>query len=285
MFEPIEGRFAEPPRVGLLPALGGGSVVGMGPWAGGVTWAPEQCGEGGAYDASSCPPDDPDIDIPGSPDIVEAMPFTVWAGDRCSPWDLDRPWAERARRQLAAVQSHLVAAEFWTGEIAQASDWPNRFLASPDSDVLTAGAEEPLQALACLELGIARAGKGRRGMIHATPDLVTTWQAGGALRREGGVILTVLDTVVIADAGYDGSGPNGELAADGSVWAYGTEMIGVRLSPVRMVPDVEGITSANIDRSVNTVLARAERDAVVLWDGCVHVAVEVDLALCGIGGS
>ncbi len=83
------------------------------------------------------------------------------------------------------------------------------------------------------------------------------------------------------------SGPNGEAQSDGSVWAYGTEMLGVLLSPVRHVPETGGqrVTSANFDRDVNTVVARAERDAVVVWDGCIHVAVEVDLALCGIGGS
>lgn len=255
-----------------------------GPWAGGVAWEPEGCGTGGLYDASTCPPDN-QIEIPDGRGLIEAKPYVVWAGDKCSPWDLARDWKGKALRQLLASQSYQIAQELWKGAQAQASGWDNRFLASPDSDVLTDGPAPPLQALACLELGVARAGKGRRGMIHASADLVTTWQAGGALRREGGVILTVVDTVVVPDAGYDGSGPNGEPAVDGSVWAYGTDMVAVRLSPVRYVPTDESISARNFDRSANTVLFRSERDAIATWDACVHVAVEVDLALCGIGGS
>jgi hypothetical protein len=254
-------------------------------WAAGVTWEPEGCGVSGVYDASTCPPDDTPIEIPDGRDTITANPYVVWAGDKCSPWELARDWKGKAQRQLLATESYQIAFELWTGTQAQASNWDNRYLASPLSDVLTDGPESPTHALACLELGIAKAGKGRRGMIHATADVVTEWWARGALRREAGLILTVLDTIIVPDAGYDGSGPNGEPAADGSVWAYGTEIVQVRHSAVRYVPSDEAISARNFDRSVNTVLFRAERDALATWDACIHVAVEVDIGLCGIGGS
>lgn len=253
-------------------------------WTAGIAWQPEGCGEGFLYDASTCPPDN-DIDVGVGRDAIEANPYVIAAGDKCSPWELGRDWKGKAQRQLLASQSYLVAHELWTGEQAQDSGWPNRYLASLDSDVLTDGPESPTHALACLELGMAQAGKGRRGMIHATADVVTEWWARGMLRREGGLILTVLDTIVVPDAGYTGSGQYGQPAADGSVWAFGTDVVQVRLGPIRYVPIDETISARNFDRSVNTVLFRAERDALATWDACVHVAVEIDLALCRIGGS
>lgn len=282
---PVEAQQLVPPRTGLLSALA--ALPAAERMATGIAWEPEACGYGGAFDPKLCSPSSlSTIEPDAGPGLEEAVPFTVWGADVCATFQRDRDRTGRARRQLAAIESYQVARELWTGTLARAAspDWPNEYLAKPSSDVVTDGPAAATVALACLEQGIAEAGKGRRGMVHATPATITHWQVGGALRREGGLVLTINDTIVVADAGYDGSGPNGEPAADGSVWAYATELIAVRLGPVRYVPDVAESAEA-LNRLVNTVVVRAERDAVLQWDHCIHIAAEVDIALCGIGGS
>ncbi len=86
---------------------------------------------------------------------------------------------------------------------------------------------------------------------------------------------------MIADAGYDGSSPYGAAAEDGSQWAYATGIPVVRLGPVAVYPD--SLAEA-INRSTNTVEYRAERLAAVGWDGCCHLAAELNLGWADIGG-
>lgn len=272
-----------PPRVGLLPTIRPGALE-----RGGFQFAPENCGEVGAAD----PCDTGEKSIPDSLESVEAQAFVIWAGDRCSSFGRDRDRAQRARNQLEAGESYAVAKELWRGDVARAAtpDWPNRYLASTEADVLTAtgGLVQPTAAtvaLACLEQALGDCAHGARGMIHCTRQLATHWQALNLLRREGQLLLTALDTFVVADAGYDGSGVNdaGEIVAaeDGSQWAYATTPVIVQLGEVALVPD--GVASA-LDRSVNTEEWRAERLAAAEWDGCCHFAVSVDIPLCDIGG-
>lgn len=282
---PVQAQPAAPPRVGLVPQA---RVVNERDerWVGGFAYQPEGCAEAGTVDPCAS----------GSKTIsdnaanVEFEPFGVWAGYKCSAHgDIEQDWRGRAERALEACTSKQVEAEFWTGEIAQAMDAaPNRYLASGDSDVLTDGAVPVNDALACLEQGLAECGCGSRGMIHATRQIVTLWQAGGALRRDGNQILTVNDTIVVPGAGYDGSGPDGQPAADGSVWAYATSLVDVRLSSIDVLPSnasgLDALMRGALHRGENTVEVRAERLAAATWDGCCHFAVEIDASLCGFGG-
>ena len=156
-------------------------------------------------------------------------------------------------------------------------------LASPTADVVTPGATAtPQVALRCLEAALADCACGARGMIHAPRQLVSAWSQDGLVRHEGGTILTINDTIVVSGAGYDGSSPDGEPATSGSVWAYATGIVTVRLSPVVVTPST--IEQA-LDRSVNTIEYRAERMAAAYWDSCCLFAAETDLELCLIGGS
>lgn len=285
LLAPVVGQQLAPPRVGLLATL---TALGQGElrMADGIAWQPETCDLGGVFDPAMCTPPQTTIEPRDTEAIEEATAFGIWADDKCSTFDFDRPRRDLARRGLLATESYQVAHEFWTGELARAAtpDWPNKYLASLDSDVLTTSPAATTHALACLEQGIAETGHGRRGMIHATPQLVTHWQAGGALRREGGLILTVLDTIVVPDAGYTGSGQYGQAPSAGSQWAYATEVIQVRLGAIEYVAD-DAFSAESVDRLSNDIVVRAQRLALIQWDHCIHAAVEVDLGLCGVGGS
>jgi hypothetical protein len=277
---PTEAPLAQPPRVGLLPTLSGGTVVSDARTVG-FTFDPENCGESGVGNPELCNTDN-DKPIPDNPDVIEAEPFYIWAGDKCSPQRLSRDWQGRARRQLAATESYQVARELWRGDEAQTNGWPNRYLAHEDSDVVTSGPTSATDALARLEYALGDCVHGARGMVHATRHAVTYWHQLGLVRREGNLLLTIHDTLVVPDAGYDGSGPNGQAADEDSQWAYATGMVIARLGPEQVVPD--GPLAQAVDRATNTVEYRAERLAAVGWDGCCHLAAELDLGWAAIGG-
>jgi len=44
---------------------------------------------------------------------------------------------------------------------------------------------------------------------------------------------------------------------------------------------VSGIDARNVERNINTVTVYAWRMAAATWDGCAHVAAEINLPLCG----
>lgn len=311
----------EPPRVGLIPSLGnvGGPYLdppdsvaeftqpavrqnrpaplpGQGPtpagrpgmpggpqrWQAGFRYAPEQtCLAGGVDDP--CAP--ADMVIPTNPDVVASIPGLVWAGDRCSSFGWEaRDYRGRAQRALIASESKQIAKELWVGTQAQTASWPNRYLASPLSDTLSNGPMTPGDALACLEQALAECSNGQRGMIHCTRQLGARLSELGSTFRAStpGLILTYMDTIIVPDAGYDGSGPNGQPAVAGSQWAYATLMVTVRRSPIELIPDT---FEEALDRTNNTVEFRAERLASASFPTCCHLAVEVDVPLCLVGGA
>jgi len=290
---PLAAAPASPPRYGLVVSARAGGTLTDTPvgqssaadgdrWEQGFAFVPENCGVVNATDR--CVPGT--LTPPANLPIVQERPIALWTADKCSTFDNLRDFQGRARRQLLAGSPTALAREFWKGTLATAQTYPNRFLADTNTiDTATAGPIAPNDALACLEQGIAEAANGQRGMIHATVGTVTAWQAGGALRREGGLLLTVVDTIVVADAGYDGTGPGGVPAAAGSVWAYGTTMVDVRLgAPVVPQPydsSIAGIDARTVDRSINNIVVYAWRMGAATWDGCAHVAAEINLPLCG----
>lgn len=291
---PQEARLSLINSAPVLDEVAGGTDR----WQEEFNFVPEACGDAHVSDPCQSVERVPDA----RPAPVDVKPFVVWAADRCSTFgflsnadmatagdgasDEERAQAgyeARAQRFLERCQSKAISGELWEGTQAQDSGWPNQFLASSDADTLTEGPEPVIDVLACLEQALAQCGCGARGMIHATRQLVTHWAALGPsiLRREGGLLLTVHDTIVVSDAGYTGTGPNGEPASD-SIWAYATGMVNVRLSAIELLP---ARFADAVDRSLNIVDFYAQREASVFWDGCCHFAAEANLAACAFGGT
>lgn len=282
----VRARPAAAPRYGLLASLAGTLTDTPDRWETGISWDPESCAAADVDVVDRCGAAALSVPVPA--DEREAVPFGVWAGERCSPWDLGRDWQGRALRQLAANRSAIVERELWTGALAQAAGYSNAFLADAgDADVLTAGAVTPLEGLEILEDALGRLLAGGRGMIHATPSAVTAWANGGALRRDGNVVVTTLDTIVVPGSGYPGTGPGGTGPAAGSVWAYGTDMVAVRLGEPFVVPGGDTAPGTNVpaqgfDRASNTVVVYAWQAAVATFDGCAHVAAQLNLPAAGL---
>lgn len=298
---PMIREIPAPPAAGpiagsgaLLPTLGRAVTEVTDERDVGFSYVPEGCGVSVPGHHNICDEADAKTVEPNQA-LVEAWPFNLVAADQCSPWQLDRDWQGRAQRQLLASQSFQVAAELWSGAAAQAqitsppieNEPPNKWLASEDADTLTdpGDATSVTDALARLEYGLGQCLHGGRGIIHATLHAATYWYGEGLLRREGNQLLTIVDTIVVADAGYDGSGPNGETMTDGSQWAYATGAVTARLGPVRMVPSSAATLREGLNRGDNTVTVYAERAAAVAFEPCCHLAVQMDLGMALIGGA
>lgn len=292
MRAPIQAPQARPPRYGLLAAAPTVDDADLRVLAGGWEYQPEACGLSGRDSITCAGSTQGVMDAADQrPGVLEGDPLWLWAADECSTFGFQaRDWQGRARRQLAATESYELAAELWDGTVTAADGLANPYLASAaaDSDTVTSAAADPVDALACIEAGLARYLRGQQGMVHVTPQLLTHLRAAQAISREGTVWTTSMGHIVVADAGYSGAGPGG-AAAGASQWAYGTSMVQVRLGPVEMIPgtldDARSLAAA-MDRAVNNVVVVAGRLAGYQWaNDCAHVAAEVDLAVCAIGGA
>lgn len=283
----IDAPPARPPRYGLIASA---EVVEdlTSRWEGGFTFAPEGCGNSGRASTPCAGTTDSLDSAAGNPPVVEGEPFVVWAKDECSTFGFNaRDYAGRARRQLEATQSFQVAQELWEGTLASADGLPNRALVDSGSDTVTTAPTGLQTALACLEQGLAQCGQGRRGMIHLTPQLLTHLVGAQIGFREGNQVVTALGTLLVADAGYSGSGPGG-VPATTAQWMYATSLIQIRLSAIDLIPGnfTEAMDRARaVDRRTNRVRLYAERLAAYAWDECCHLAAEVDIPACAIGGA
>lgn len=264
-----------PPRVGLVASARTVTEPDE-RWTNGFTWAPENCVD--AYVEDPCVTRTSGKIIGENSDVSTFEPYVIWTGDKCSPFQ-ERDYKGRAQRLLQACESKQIEKEFWAGAQAQTSGWTgNRYLAQA-TDILTGNAVAPIDALACLEQYLADCGCGGSGMIHATRATVIMWSQMGVLMREGNLITTINGTIVVPGAGYDGSGPQGVPAADGSVWAYATGLVEVRRSTILVIPDTY---AEALDRAHNTIEFRAERMGAATWDGCCLGAVIADIPVCSV---
>lgn len=285
----VQAPTPRPPAYGLIaaaPVIEDGDLR----WAGGWEFQPEGCGLGGR-DSIECEGNTGVMEPERGPANVEGDPVWIWAGDTCSTFGTaDRDWQGRARRQLQLIESYELADELWDGTITQADSLANMWLAGPavESDTVTTGPTDPVPALACIEAGLANAMKGAQGMVHVTVQVLTHLVAADAVQRSGNLWVTPNGHIVVADAGYSGAGPGGS-APGASQWAYGTPIIGVRLAPVQIIPgDLDGarMLAAAMDRGVNDITVVAGRLAGFQWSSeCAHIAAELDVAVCAIGGA
>lgn len=203
------------------------------------------------------------------------QPYAVEAEDSCSTFGFEARDAEqRALDALEACTPKAVEHEFWTGSLATTNGYANnRYLASTDTvDVTPGGGPVKVRyGLAILEQALAACGCGTRGTIHVTHDVGSVIP----VRVVEEHLETQLGNFVVAGAGYTGSGPDGTIPGTGT-WMYATGPVRVLLGP--MIPT--GVTMAQqVDRTINTWDARAQRAAAATWDGCCAFAVHVDLAL------
>src|SRR5436309_1402118 len=100
---------AAPPRISLLSAALPDTPA-SDRWISGFAWLPENCSGSGILDVCAVTPKT----IPAQQGSLQFDPYTIWAGDKCSPFQfLTRDWKGRALRLLAACEAYQIEHELW----------------------------------------------------------------------------------------------------------------------------------------------------------------------------
>lgn len=253
-------------------------------WVNGFAFAPEAC-DVALISGIFCEPPGAEK-IPGNnPGAIEYDPYALIGWDACSTLQR-RDRAARARRLLLATESDQMESELWDGAVAFQEGLPNRYLA--DSNATDLGSAGATAALAELEQELAECLHGQRGMIHATVFTATVWTALGLLRVEGGLLLTGMDTIVVAGSGYSGSAPAADDSSEptppaditAAAYAYATGLVYVRRGAIVEVGDGP---AQQVARATNDWEVFVERPAAAVWNGCCQLAIEVDHTTSGVG--
>jgi hypothetical protein len=275
----VEGPRSTPPRHSLVASAE--EVTDNDRWIAGIAFDAMGCVDyGGAQ--FYCPPaseETPEQDAKDEfPDswVIEYQPYTLYAGDRCSPATFrSRDFVGRATAAYEIAESAGMAKELWEGNVAQVAGLPNAYLASPDADLIS-GVFAPSYGLVALQRELAEVLPGR-AMIHAPRDIASLWYQAGIIRKEGPLLLDAFDNLIVADNGYSGSGPNGDARTDTTAFVYATDPVQIRRdSRISILPNPDDYAAA-MQRNTNLIEWRAERIVAAYWKGCAHLAIEIDL--------
>lgn len=173
----------------------------------------------------------------------------------------------RAERVLEATVSSAVETALAEGFFPST----NPFFGDANVDNVTgATSVSPGVGLSYLEERIGATC--RQGMLHMTPAVVSALQAfpvGDVADRR---LITANGTPVVSGMGYQGvDTPALESPAATEDWVFATGPVEVHLGPIVMTTIRE-----SLDRSDNTIVLRAERYVLALWDTALQAAVLVD---------
>lgn len=245
-------------------------------WQQGMAWRPELCPatQGFDYceDIAELPSDEGD-------DIAYYRPVGLRVPYFCPVRQVRDIDLDRARRQLDAASSFLLAQELWTGAITHANQYEaptgsqveNYSFALSGATVVGTAFTDPASALGALDSAVREAMKGTaQAYLHMPSELAQL--APYNFRREGNLLLTEQDSVVVVDGGYPTTGPD-NTATDGSAWMFATGPVTVRFTDIDVITD----PVQTIDRGMNLREIWAQRFAAATFDPCTLFAVEVTL--------
>lgn len=259
-----------PPSVSLISAAMAVNEVDE-RWVNGITYRPEGCGTADIFDICDHDPSDGfQKTVAGTTVPITGTPVGVVASDTCSSFGFnDADYVPRATRMLLAVESFKIARELWEGTTGLNVSLMQVGVASQ-----VATGVNPFDAIGRLETAFYDTSPAPRAMIHMSPRLLEFLQSvsgGAALRREGNVYYTHMDSVVAVDKGYRGKGPGG-VAGE---WAYITPLVGIRRGAVDVVPND---MAQALNRKTNEVSFYAERPVHASWNyNCQAYTLSVDL--------
>lgn len=158
-------------------------------------------------------------DATGSKRYIDVKPFYIEVEDFASTFGLlAEGREEKIKRQLEAGTQKSVEHEFMKGFTARANGNNNQYLTKASTLSIVAGGtvQQMQEGLGYLEYAIAQSPLGEQGVIHMTRDMAALLGSQWILERpdETGVphLETTNGTPVVVGSGYDGSGPQCEVA-------------------------------------------------------------------------
>lgn len=272
MFANAPGPPAAPPATGLVASAARPTID---RWELGLAWQPERCGVGYRLASWGCDTTPPGY-VPPRLGSAYYRPVSLDVADECSTLGGDLDTA-RLLRLIEAVTPYAVARELWLGEATRDDPYTpprgveqtNPYLASAAADVVGGTPAEARAAVGRLEQAALEETRGQQVMLHvpvaALPHL------DGYVRPVGAQLITLAGSVLVADAGYPGTGPAGQPAG-ATAWAYATPPVQVLLSTPAVIDDPAATTSR-----VNTRTVLASRMVAAVFDPCALLATEITL--------
>jgi hypothetical protein len=213
--------------------------------------------------------------------FCHADPFTVYGNYKCSTGG--RPAGDSraiSAHRLDRNKERGVEQIFWTGMSSVGPINPSLQGGNESCMVLPVdltpinGSLDIIGAIAALESNIADCIPGGLGVIHVNYGVLPYLVHNLLARKENdGNFYTPSGQLVIAGAGYPGSGPGNVPASPGETWVFATGPIAVYASDIFFTPS--DISQA-IDRSLNNISFYAEQTYSVIWE-CCSFAVRVNL--------
>jgi hypothetical protein len=213
MFEPVTPVPAEPPTTGLVASARTPDDGAR--WESGISWRDERCPAAAGFDPCGESFEDPAAGS-GADGLNYYRPVAFRVSDRCST--RDRSYDPlRVTRQAVAVTSWMMARELEQGTISRANPYispdsegdplaVNAHLAqAAGSQIVAGGPFTPLAGLGALEEAARDAQLGMDPFLHVAPRLIPLLET--ALERNGAILRTKTGAIVVADAGYTGTGP------------------------------------------------------------------------------
>jgi hypothetical protein len=245
-------------------------------WTNGFEYLPNAIGD--LEVADDCGPDMINVPVDQDYGTVSWHPYLLTASFRCSAfgWN-ENDYAARAKALLDAATPKMVEYEFWNGLLSTAAGWGNLYLATVAAVADKYTATSIQEAVGICEQYISQMNYGGRGMIHLPPVLSPYLQL--FTRREGNLLLTNRDTIVVPGAGY-GKYPTAVGTPPpqpaGPFVVVGTSITDVRLSDIITFPDDP---FQSLDRATDTVEVKASRYACASWDGVTFCHVDLTMTL------
>lgn len=150
-----------------------------------------------------------------------------------------------------------LAAEIWSGAVAQAAGLDNVYLAKAPALVVPVAVPIDV-ALGLLDAVLGQIVPDRRGVVHMPLGSLTMARAAGAVATSTNSdrVLTAAGNAVVADAGYSGVGPDGDgdaavtlTAGSSTSWIYGTPRVQIRLGSPYLLSGGGTLAAATNDAS------------------------------------
>lgn len=248
-------------------------------WQAGLEWESD-CSVAAAATLPPCPTPVAAKATDGGLIFCSANPFTVYGSYKCSTGG--RPVSEAmtiAANRLSRNKERSVEQIFWTGITPVGASNPSLQAGNESCEIepidLTpvTGALDPVGAIAILESNIVDCIPGGLGVIHLNFGVLPYMAAHRLLYERDGKYYTPSGQLIVAGAGYPGSGPGNIPAVAGESWIFATGPVAVFASDVFFTPSDVGQA---IDRSLNNVTYYAEQTFSVIWECCVF-AVRVQI--------
>lgn len=212
--------------------------------------------------------------------FCRAEPFTVYGNYKCSTGG--RPVSEAmtiATNRLNRNKEREVEKIFWTGVTEVGTVDPSLQGGNVSCEIFPVDITPdkpltPLSAIAALESNIAECIPGGIGTINLNFGLLPYLARDHLLTEQDGNFYSPSGQLIIAGAGYPGSGPGNIPAQPGETWAFATGQISVFMSDIFNTPST---VEEAINRKINDISFWAEQTFSIIWECCIFA---VKIALC-----